>query len=70
MVGPLATTTLIRLTGFAFALRKLPLIGRPLAGVLAACMNLRAMLEEAITPASIRLDNACVYLVRAGKVAV
>ena len=69
IVGPLATTTLIRLTGFAFALRKLPIVGRALAGLLAIGMNLRAMLEEAITPASIRLDNACVYLVRARKLA-
>lgn len=69
VIGPLATTTLIRLTGFAFALRRLPLAGRLLAGLLAIAMNLRAMLEEAITPASIRLDNACVYLVRARKTA-
>lgn len=69
VVGPLATTTLIRLTGFAFVLRKLPGVGRLLAGLLAIAMNLRALAEEALTPASVRLDNACVYLVRARKVA-
>jgi SAM-dependent methyltransferase len=67
MVGPLATTTLIRLTGFAFVVRKIPLIGRMLAGFLAVVMNFRALVEDAITPAGMRLDNACVYLVRAHK---
>jgi SAM-dependent methyltransferase len=67
MVGPLATTTLIRLTGFAYVVRKIPLIGRMLAGGLAVVMNFRALVEDAITPAGMRLDNACVYLVRAHK---
>lgn len=67
IVGPLATTTLIRSTGFAFALRRLPVIGGFLASLLAALMNLRAKLEDRITPAEIRYDNACVFLVRARK---
>ena len=67
IAGPLATTTMLRLTGFAFVLRKLPLIGRPIAGALAIAMNLRGLLEDAITPVPMRLDNACVYLVRARK---
>lgn len=67
MVGPLATTTLIRLAGFAFVLRRIPLVGRLLAGSLAALMNIRAVVEDAITPAQMRLDNACVYLVHARK---
>jgi SAM-dependent methyltransferase len=67
IAGPLATTTLIRLTGFAFILRKLPVAGRCLAAALAAFMNLRAKLEDSITPAQIRFDNACVFLVRARK---
>jgi len=67
IAGPLATTTLIRLTGFVFLLRKLPLLGGLLAGGLAVIMNLRAWLEDRITPAQIRLDNACIYLVRARK---
>ena len=68
IVGPLATTTLIRLTGFAVVLRRIPLLGRPIAAVLAALMNLRASLEDRLTPKSVRDDNACVFLVRARKV--
>jgi SAM-dependent methyltransferase len=67
LVGPLATTTLIRLTGFAFVMRKVPLVGRLFAGLLAALMNVRAAIEDAITPAQMRFDNACVYLVFARK---
>ena len=44
-------------------------MGHLLAGGLAVVMNLRALLEDAVTPASIRQDNACVYLVRASKAA-
>jgi SAM-dependent methyltransferase len=65
LVGPLATTTTIRLTGFAWTLRRLPLLGGLLAGLLAIVMNLRALVEEAVTPAGIRHDNACIYWVRA-----
>ena len=67
IAGPLAFTTLMRMTGFAFMLRKLPLIGTPLAASLAVVMNIRAWLEDVITPAQIRMDNASVYLVRARK---
>lgn len=67
LVGPLATTTIIRLTGFAFFLRRLPIIGSVLASGLAVIMNLRAMFEDYITPAHIRHDNACVFLLRARK---
>ena len=65
IAGPLATTTMLRLTGFAYVLRRLPLLGPIIAGALAVVMNLRGLLEDAITPAQMRLDNACVYLVRA-----
>lgn len=67
LVGPLAFTTLIRLTGFSFALRKIPFLGAIISAPLALVMNLRAVLEDALTPRSIRDDNACVYLVRARK---
>lgn len=67
LVGPLATTTLIRLTGFAFVLRRLPLIGPPIAGLLAMVMNLRGWLEDRITPAALIHDNACIYVVRCVK---
>jgi SAM-dependent methyltransferase len=69
IVGPLATTTIIRLTAFAFILRKLPIVGVFLAGALAVLMNLRAMLEDKITPQSVRHDNACIYFVSARKTA-
>lgn len=67
LVGPLATTTVIRLTGFAFVLRRIPLIGRLVAGALAVLMNVRAVIEDMITPAQMRLDNACIYFVLARK---
>lgn len=67
IAGPLATTTLIRLTGFAFFLRRIPFVGGALASLLAVLMNLRALLEDSVTPASIRDDNGCVFLVRAHK---
>ncbi|MEI6641490.1 MAG: methyltransferase domain-containing protein [Novosphingobium sp.] len=65
LVGPLATTTLLRLTGYAYVMRKLPVVGPLLAGTLSVIMNLRAMLEDRITPAHIRMDNACVYWLKA-----
>lgn len=65
LVGPLATTTLIRMTGFAFFLRKLPLLGAAAANALTVIMNLRALLEDKLTPAAIRQNDACVYFVRA-----
>lgn len=67
LVGPLATTTMVRLTGFSWVLRRLPLLGPLLAGALAVVMNLRAWCEDRITPAGLRETNACVYLVRARK---
>lgn len=68
LVGPLATTTLIRLTGLAWALRRIPMIGSPLARLVAIIMNLRAWLEDSVTPEEHRRDNACVYWIRASKV--
>lgn len=65
IVGPLATTTLIRLTGFVFFLRKLPVLGPVLGNILSALMNMRAFVEDAVTPESIRKNDACVYFVRA-----
>jgi SAM-dependent methyltransferase len=62
LVGPLAWTTMVRLTCFATALRGLPLIGRPLAALVAWVMNLRAAIEDRITPQWVTRDNGCVYL--------
>ncbi|HEY6815673.1 MAG TPA: class I SAM-dependent methyltransferase [Croceibacterium sp.] len=69
IVGPLAWTTMIRLAGFSFALRKLPLVGTLASAGIAALMNLRAVIEEAATPSAIREDNACVYMARCEKAA-
>ncbi len=68
IAGPLATTTLIRLTGFAFVLRRLPLVGGVLARALIVVMNARAWLEDRVTPAGMIDDNACVYVVAGTKV--
>jgi SAM-dependent methyltransferase len=67
--GPLATTTLIRLTGYASVVRRLPAIGRGVASALAIAMNLRAWLEDRMTPTSVRHDNGCVYVARCTKAA-
>lgn len=69
LVGPLATTTIIRLTGFAWVIRKVPVLGGIIAGALAVVMNARAWLEDCITPVNLRDTNACIYWVRARKVA-
>jgi SAM-dependent methyltransferase len=63
--GPLAWTTIMRLTGYCYILRRVPLIGGVLAGMLSLLMNLRAAFEDAVTPRAISNDNACVYLVQA-----
>jgi hypothetical protein len=43
-------------------LKRIPAIGGPTAAALAAVMNARALLEDALTPADITKDNACVYV--------
>lgn len=67
IIGPLATTTLIRLTGYAFVLRKVPFLGTILSYAMSILMNVRATLEEAITPVEMTRNNACVYFIRARK---
>ena len=62
VVGPLAWTTIIRITGAAHFLRAIPGIGRGVANAATLLANARARLEEAITPASVTADNACVYV--------
>jgi SAM-dependent methyltransferase len=62
VVGPLAWTTVLRLTGFCFVLKRIPALGPLTAAALAAVMNARAYLEDALTPAGITADNACVYV--------
>jgi SAM-dependent methyltransferase len=62
VVGPLAWTTMVRLTCIAVALRHLPLVGNSLAAAVAFIMNLKASAEDWITPAWVTKDNACVYV--------
>ena len=69
ILGPLATTTLIRSAGMIFVLRHVPIFGAALAAMLAVAMNLRAKLEDRMTPAAVRRDNGCVFFVRARKAA-
>jgi SAM-dependent methyltransferase len=69
IVGPLGWTTVMRLTGFAYVLKKIPLVGAPIAALLALVMNARAWAEDAVTPMSITRDNACIYVTVATKTA-
>jgi SAM-dependent methyltransferase len=62
VVGPLAWTTMVRLTCVAVVLRRLPLIGRGLANAVAVVMNVKALVEDWVTPAWVTKDNACVYV--------
>jgi SAM-dependent methyltransferase len=62
VAGPLAWTTVLRLTGYCFVLRRVPLVGPLVAGGLALLMNMRAFIEDRVTPEWITRDNACVYV--------
>lgn len=67
IVGPLGTTTMVRLTGFAFFLRRVPFVGSLVVGALAIVMNFRGWIEEKFTPEPIRYDNGCVYVTQCKK---
>ena len=62
LVGPLGWTTMLRSIGYEFMLRRFRLLGRLVSGTLSLVMNARIVLEEAITPAWVREENACVYV--------
>jgi SAM-dependent methyltransferase len=62
VLGPLAWTTVVRLICGYQACLRIPIIGQTLASGLALIMNTRAYLENLITPAWVRRDNACVYV--------
>ncbi len=62
ILGPLAWTTLVRLTCIYHSCLRLPLLGGALARAIALVMNMRGLLEDALTPAWVREDNACVYV--------
>jgi SAM-dependent methyltransferase len=63
LVGPLAWTTLFRTLGLREALRRLPVLGALLCPCVVGLMNLRMLLEDAITPVSIIQTNACIYVI-------
>ena len=67
LVGPLATTTMIRLTGFSFVCRRIPILGPLFVQMLSTIMNIRGLLEDWVTPEGIKRDNACVYVMLARK---
>jgi len=69
VAGPLAWTLMVRLIAYREVLRKIPVLGSLLVGPLAVIMNLRAKLEDAVTPYAIRSDNACVYVTLSRKAA-
>jgi SAM-dependent methyltransferase len=62
VLGPLAWTTLLRLTCAYNIFRRIPVAGPLLADILALVMNARGYLEDLITPDWVRRDNACVYV--------
>lgn len=61
LVGPLAWTTQFRALGFRHVLQQIP-GGGILIPPLMTLMNARMMIEDLLTPESIRRNNACVYL--------
>jgi len=62
VVGPLAWTSILRSYGLAYACQRIPLVGRALASLGTLFYNLRAWLEDGITPEQITANNACVYV--------
>jgi SAM-dependent methyltransferase len=62
VLGPLAWTTLLRLTCGYHICQRIPLVGRVLANILALVMNARGYLENLMTPHWVTQDNACVYV--------
>jgi SAM-dependent methyltransferase len=62
VVGPLAWTTIFRSLGTTYFLKKPPLIGPLLAGLVAMGYNARAWLEDRVTPRGITAQDACTYV--------
>lgn len=62
VVGPLAWTSILRSYGLAYACQGIPLVGRALASLGTLFYNVRAYLEDRITPEQITANNACVYV--------
>lgn len=62
VVGPLAWTSILRSFGAAYLLRRVPFAGNALSATTTFFYNLRAWLDDRITPAQITAENACVYV--------
>jgi hypothetical protein len=62
VVGPLAWTSVFRSLGATQLLKKLPMVGAGLAGGAAMLYNVRAWLEDRITPRAVTAVNACTYV--------
>lgn len=67
MVGPLAWTLLFQCMALGAMIRKIPLLGGPLASALAVVSYPCLALGDRITPAEWRKDNSAYYLVVATK---
>jgi SAM-dependent methyltransferase len=62
IIGPLAWTTQFRVLGIRQVLGSLPYLGKVILYPLIVFANVQILLEDAITPASIRDDNASIYV--------
>jgi SAM-dependent methyltransferase len=62
IVGPLAWTTQFRLLGIRHCLGSLSYLGKMILYPLTLVSNVRMLVEDLITPVSIRNDNASVYV--------
>lgn len=62
VVGPLAWTSILRSYGLAYACSRLPVVGGAVASLGALFYNVRAYLEDRITPEHVTANNACVYV--------
>ncbi len=60
-VGPLAWTTQFRTLAYHHVLGKIPLIGSLLSALVCGFMYLRMLIEDAVTPAALRENNAAIY---------
>jgi SAM-dependent methyltransferase len=67
LVGPLAWTTQFRALGFHRLVCAIPFLGVPLAALVGAVMNLRMLIEDAVTPVEWTDTNAAVYVLVARK---
>lgn len=62
VVGPLAWTTIFRSLGVAQVLRKIPVLKSTLRPMLVAVFNVRAWIEDRVTPPQYKANDACVYV--------